>query len=226
MRAAFIKISFLAIAISCSRPQNPPAPNVRNEMWVTTNEGLRLRQSPDLQGKVVMLLPKLAQVQVLESRAEKFQVSGVEGTWTRIQFGEKTGWVFSGFLTATAPDLEQLLKAARLRYPDLFVREFARQKDDPLSGGFKISGDTFELSDGGMVLQGKIVQLAMQSDGVRFDVSGKFGGGQDAAQRKEGTGNWQIRLVKSAAGFQIECPENLPTELKGHCGKPMVPTEP
>lgn len=61
--------------------------------------GLRLRGTPDVSGKVLLLIPDASEVSLMEEGAPA-EVSGKKGRWTRVKFGDRTGWVFGAFLAA------------------------------------------------------------------------------------------------------------------------------
>ena len=67
---------------------------------VTARTRLRMRDNLGQEGKVTGNIPFGSKVQVLEKSDKKETISGIQGNWVRIQWNDKTGWVFSGFLTS------------------------------------------------------------------------------------------------------------------------------
>lgn len=67
--------------------------------WVNTNAGLKLRLEPSTESKQIDLIPDGEQVVILNKNKDEVSISNVTGRWVQIQWNEKTGWVFDGFLT-------------------------------------------------------------------------------------------------------------------------------
>ncbi len=66
---------------------------------VTSKGGLRLRESPDLNGTKIDLIPEGGMVELLEVSGDEVTISGTTGRWSRVRWKHKTGWVFGGFLS-------------------------------------------------------------------------------------------------------------------------------
>lgn len=69
---------------------------------VTAPSGLVLREEPDAASKSIGLLPKGTNVTLLTFKTESVTIGGVEGRWVRVQHQVKTGWCFSGYLSAVS----------------------------------------------------------------------------------------------------------------------------
>ena len=60
---------------------------------------LTLRDSPDINGQKVDLLPAKAKVEILKTTEKEIKVKGKSGKWVKIKYNNKVGWVFDAFLS-------------------------------------------------------------------------------------------------------------------------------
>lgn len=74
------------------------AEQIDKTMIVITEAGLRLRESPDTTGKVIITIPYKTEVKFIEEKGDTITISGKYGKWTKISWKGKTGWAFGGFL--------------------------------------------------------------------------------------------------------------------------------
>jgi hypothetical protein len=95
-----VLLTTLAILLSVSFFVSAEEPGT--SMIVTTEAGLRLRESADTTGKIIVTIPYKSVVQVLEEKGEPITISGKTGKWCRIAWKNKTGWAFGGFLVEVA----------------------------------------------------------------------------------------------------------------------------
>ncbi|MDR2965868.1 MAG: SH3 domain-containing protein [Treponema sp.] len=65
-----------------------------NYMYVDSLKGLRVRNSPNLNGEIIYSLQNKTQVEVLQTNDEKTNINGVLGNWTLIKTRNIQGWVF------------------------------------------------------------------------------------------------------------------------------------
>jgi len=70
-----------------------------NLRFVAAKAGLRMRETPGRDGKVIVNIPFNSQVQVVEEKDDEEEISGTRGKWVRITWSGKSGWIFSGFLS-------------------------------------------------------------------------------------------------------------------------------
>lgn len=70
---------------------------------VMARGGLRLRERPALDGKVLGLLPHYHVGEILLGSAPPVKIDGLRGFWFQTAYEEKTGWIFSGY-TITGRD--------------------------------------------------------------------------------------------------------------------------
>jgi len=74
------------------------------EKYIAAKSGLNLRSDPGKSSKIVTLIPFGSKVSVEKSDGNEIFLDGRYGKWVNIKFGDKTGWVFSGFLCDFEPD--------------------------------------------------------------------------------------------------------------------------
>jgi len=83
------------LSVGCGRPGNA-------EMAVTAEGGLKMREAPDANARVLVLVPNRALVEMVEQSGDETEIAGKKGRWTKIRFLDLAGWVFGGFLTDAA----------------------------------------------------------------------------------------------------------------------------
>jgi hypothetical protein len=96
---------FIAFAVLASALMPGPrlAAEIHEEVRIVdSDEGLRMRSSPDLAGKVVTVIPDGSTVLKVDEKPAVLTISGATGKWTKVEYrqGDKvnSGWVFGGFL--------------------------------------------------------------------------------------------------------------------------------
>lgn len=65
---------------------------------VMADGGLNARDVPSLEGKVAFLIPKYSMIEPTEEVGEEIEIKDKKGKWAKVQFGDKTGYVFGGYL--------------------------------------------------------------------------------------------------------------------------------
>lgn len=66
---------------------------------VTAEAGLRMRDKPGLDGKLIRTLPHGSWVVFVEEVGEEVTISNVTGRWAKVYWKSmEMGWVFGGFL--------------------------------------------------------------------------------------------------------------------------------
>ncbi len=121
--------------------------------WVIARGGLNLRAEPSLKGAKVVTIPEGEQVTFIEQK-EKLTVGKISGYWWQVKWQDKTGYAFSGFLSAVKP--------------------LAIALDKPLQGQFTSaclsqSPDTPPPSCSGQCGEGT---LLLSSDGTYSEIGG------------------------------------------------------
>ena len=86
--------------------------------WIVdTKDGLRMRETPDTNGKVLALIPDKSEVKFVSEKSENVTVGNVTGKWTEIEWNGQKGWVFGGFLKKVDPGVVEAPKAFDGNYP-------------------------------------------------------------------------------------------------------------
>jgi SH3-like domain-containing protein len=62
-------------------------------LWVVADGGLKLRETPDSKGKIIILIPNGTQLTAEEVRDD----------WYKVVYMDKTGWVSKNYITTQAP---------------------------------------------------------------------------------------------------------------------------
>lgn len=104
MKKILIITILLAISTYCKRSQNydlkekfadfPP-----KDMLIKANGGLRLRETPDIDGKILTVIPNGSTIKTYGNVLHEEIHDGKKGKWTRVKYLQYSGFVFSGFLT-------------------------------------------------------------------------------------------------------------------------------
>ncbi len=65
---------------------------------ITAPSGLTLRKTPSAKGASITVIPKNQEVGVLEFLNEMSEIDGMQGTWCKVRYGRKEGYLFSPFI--------------------------------------------------------------------------------------------------------------------------------
>jgi hypothetical protein len=71
--------------------------------YVAAKSGLNMRSKPDKSSSVVTLIPFGAKVTIEKSDGNTIFLDGRYGKWVNVKHGNKTGWLFGGFLCDFEP---------------------------------------------------------------------------------------------------------------------------
>jgi len=97
---------------------------INRQMYVSASEGLRVRDTPNLDGEKIALLDYLTEVTVEREDKDIISISGVDGKWTFVKSGNIEGWVFGGYLSSYKPSQETAnetsLIGTWIRYSNVF----------------------------------------------------------------------------------------------------------
>jgi hypothetical protein len=99
----------LFLVVSCmgrSSLQNekPPARILSKIMFVDAEGGLRVREEPNINSKVIKSLKYGDRVSTINYSENTSVIDGIEDNWISIKLSKnKIGWVFGGFLYETHP---------------------------------------------------------------------------------------------------------------------------
>jgi len=75
-------------------------------MFVDAPVGLRIRNSPSIDGDIIGLLDDLTPIIAVKEDINNLTIDGIEGRWTFIETDDIRGWVFGGFLSFNRPARE------------------------------------------------------------------------------------------------------------------------
>ena len=73
-----------------------------DKFTVAVKDGLNLRDKPATTGKLLVTIPYRTEVSVLKYEGADVTIQGRKGRWAQIEYQNKTGYAFSGFLSAVA----------------------------------------------------------------------------------------------------------------------------
>ncbi|MBE7439409.1 MAG: SH3 domain-containing protein [Spirochaetales bacterium] len=73
------------------------------EKYVQASGGLRLRETPEVSGKVILTMPDGTATRLIAESGPEIEISGKKGKWTKVNYTGYEGWVFGGFLTDQKP---------------------------------------------------------------------------------------------------------------------------
>jgi hypothetical protein len=132
-------------------------------MYVSSPDGLNMRESPSTDSKKIRGLPTFAKVTVLEKNDIDVVIDNINSQWFKVQFENDTGWVFGGYLSKDK--YKPVLKAdSKLLLGDWETNETYRQfrddgtydsgwkedRDNIWSGKWSLKGETlYETMNGG-----------------------------------------------------------------------------
>ncbi len=72
--------------------------------FIATKAGLNLRSGPDKSAKTITLIPFGKNVTVIKFEKNELFIDGRFGSWVKVKYDNKIGYVFSGFLCDFNPD--------------------------------------------------------------------------------------------------------------------------
>ena len=70
-----------------------------NIAYITAKDGLYLRKCPDINCKVVILIPYKEKINIIQFSSDKNTIEGITAPWVEVKYASYRGWVFSGFLS-------------------------------------------------------------------------------------------------------------------------------
>lgn len=85
-----------------------PAAATSDKFSVAVKDGLNLRDKPATTGKLIVTIPYRTEVSVLKYEGDEVTIQGRKGRWAQIQYQNKTGYAFSGFLSPVASSKDSL----------------------------------------------------------------------------------------------------------------------
>ena len=120
------------------------APN--STAYVYAPSGLKLRETPSMEGKKLASLPYGTKVKCLDGKiAEPFSVDGLTGNWQKVKYADLQGYLFDGYLAPLpAPDRSNTVWVTLKDYAKQYLQ--AKGKPQQLSG--PVFNDTTHTRNG------------------------------------------------------------------------------
>lgn len=111
VRTISLTLVFVLFTIGCKA--NPADKNKNNglplslsmNMYVSTKNGIKIREQPTLDSNVLKVLPYGAMLILHEAQSTEINIDDKNGFWVRVAWYDLRGWVFSGDLKIN-PDYE------------------------------------------------------------------------------------------------------------------------
>ena len=123
---AFVLVCFIAFWV-ISENITPEEIIETGDKYVAAKSGLNLRAGPDKSSKVIITIPFGAKVTIEKTEGDKIFLDESYGRWVNVKYGNKTGWIFSGFLCDFNPDT--IIKVVA-DYYDKYNKETCNSTDE------------------------------------------------------------------------------------------------
>lgn len=129
--------------------------NFKNRLYITASS-LKIRSEPNLKATSVGTLEKGDSIRITEEGGEEIEVEGNKGKWGKITVGDKTGWIFLGFVSNKPPQLisdaevERITRNYNREVEKCEIeekREYEKHKNDPSYQSCAICGCDVKTSD-------------------------------------------------------------------------------
>ena len=85
---------FLLFLINLTASAKEPKP----QYFVDAMGGLHLREEPSEKSKSILLIPYKSEIQLIKEVGDLVEINKKSGIWTKIQFGNKTGYAFGAYI--------------------------------------------------------------------------------------------------------------------------------
>jgi hypothetical protein len=99
-------VSVLMIACNKKERTETTQKDFPKTMYVNATDGLRVRNSPDINGEKLGLLDYLAKINITREDNNTVNIGGIDGKWVYITEPIE-GWVFDGFLVDYEPHIKR-----------------------------------------------------------------------------------------------------------------------
>ncbi|AFL80580.1 hypothetical protein Aeqsu_1082 [Aequorivita sublithincola DSM 14238] len=110
-----------------------PAETLPESMYVTAVSGLTLREFPNLQSAKLAVMPLGTKVKILKAEGKTtMNVGGIDGAMDEVEFNNKKGFVFNGFLSKFYPAGED---ASAKNYTEELKKDFPQVNYSEATGG-------------------------------------------------------------------------------------------
>lgn len=88
--------------------ETPGAAAAGDKFSVAVKDGLNLRDKAATTGKLIVTIPYRTEVSVIKYEGDEVTIQGRKGRWAQIAYQNKTGYAFSGFLSAVAASKDSI----------------------------------------------------------------------------------------------------------------------
>lgn len=110
-----------------------PAETAPDAMYVTAVSGLTLREFPNLQSAKLAVMPLGTKVKILIAEGKTtMNVGGIDGAMDEVEYNNKKGFAFNGFLSKFYPPEED---AAAKNYAEELKKDFPKVNYSEATGG-------------------------------------------------------------------------------------------
>ncbi len=110
-----------------------PAETAPDAMYVTAVSGLTLREFPNLQSAKLAVMPLGTKVKILNAEGKTtMNVGGIDGAMDEVEYNNKKGFAFNGFLSKFYPPEED---AAAKNYAEELKKDFPKVNYSEATGG-------------------------------------------------------------------------------------------
>lgn len=72
---------------------------VNDVKYISSLKGMDLKQDPDEKSTTMDHIPFMGNVKIIEEKAEDIYLLKRYGKWTKVNWNDKTGWIFGGYLS-------------------------------------------------------------------------------------------------------------------------------
>lgn len=116
------------VAVDTILKETPPS-----VMYVTAVSGLTLRAFPNLQSEKLAVMPLGTQVQIIKAEDQNtMNVGGIDGAMEEVEYNQKKGFVFNGFLSKFTPPG---VNGSAKNYAEELKKDFPRVNYSEATGG-------------------------------------------------------------------------------------------
>lgn len=120
-----------------------PAETAPEAMYVTAVSGLTLREFPNLQSAKLAVMPIGTKVKIVNTEGKvTMNVGGIDGAMDEVEFNNKKGFAFNGFLSKFFPPEED---ASAKSYAGELINDFPNVKYSEATGGTVSKPTTTEI---------------------------------------------------------------------------------
>lgn len=110
-----------------------PTETAPEAMYVTAVSGLTLREFPNLQSAKLAVMPLGTKVKIVNAEGKiTMNVGGIDGAMDEVEFNNKKGFAFNGFMSKFSPPVED---ASAKNYAEELKKDFPKVNYSEATGG-------------------------------------------------------------------------------------------